>query len=189
MTEDELVESMRRRNELHPACPVASLGQIDAAEVRLGFALPRLIRRLYLEVGNGGFGPGYGRGVFGVEGGYATDICGGGSIVDVYAALRKAPPAAPTEERWPLQLLPLCDWGCAIWSCLDCRSDDGWIITSEDRSYTETAHRLGSWLEAWLCGVDLAADMFEAGGPPRYNPFTRKMELGRRTKGRPWPTR
>src|SRR5258708_13239995 len=30
------------------------------AEAQLGFGLPSFLRRLYLEVGNGGFGPGYG---------------------------------------------------------------------------------------------------------------------------------
>jgi hypothetical protein len=40
--------------------PPATVAEVDAAEVALGFAIPPLLRRLYTEVGNGGFGPNYG---------------------------------------------------------------------------------------------------------------------------------
>lgn len=35
----------------------APLTLIEATEAKLGFRLPDLLRQLYLEVGNGGFGP------------------------------------------------------------------------------------------------------------------------------------
>src|SRR6476660_8954818 len=41
--------------------------QLDAAEQTLHLTLPPFLRRLYTEIGNGGFGPGYG--LIGVEGG------------------------------------------------------------------------------------------------------------------------
>jgi hypothetical protein len=40
-----------------PTAPT-SVAAIEMAERHLGYPLPRLLRRLYLEVGNGGFGPG-----------------------------------------------------------------------------------------------------------------------------------
>jgi len=40
--------------------PYATAAEVDAAEVALGFAIPALLRRLYTEVANGGFGPSYG---------------------------------------------------------------------------------------------------------------------------------
>jgi len=40
--------------------PPASREQIERCEAALGFPLPELLRRLYAEIGNGGFGPGYG---------------------------------------------------------------------------------------------------------------------------------
>src|SRR5512134_2461662 len=52
--------------------PPATLAPIEAAETAIGFRMPDLLRRLYLEIGNGGFGPGYG--LVGVEGGYAENI-------------------------------------------------------------------------------------------------------------------
>lgn len=42
-----------------PSLPV-KVEDTAQAEVQLGFELPSFLRRLYLEVGNGGFGPGYG---------------------------------------------------------------------------------------------------------------------------------
>ena len=47
--------------------PVVAPGTLEEAESRLGFKLPILLRRLYLEVGNGGFGPSYG--LLGISGG------------------------------------------------------------------------------------------------------------------------
>jgi len=47
---------VERLPPLRPASPEA----VDEAEEAFGFPLPGLLRRLYAEVGNGGFGPGYG---------------------------------------------------------------------------------------------------------------------------------
>jgi hypothetical protein len=40
--------------------PPTTAAQVDTAEEALGFAIPPILRRLYTEVANGGFGPGYG---------------------------------------------------------------------------------------------------------------------------------
>jgi hypothetical protein len=45
--------------------PPVGIADIAAAEARLGLAFPQLLRDIYLRVGNGGFGPGYG--LFGIE--------------------------------------------------------------------------------------------------------------------------
>jgi hypothetical protein len=42
------------------AFPLASRDAIARVASRLGFSLPPLLQRLYLEVADGGFGPGYG---------------------------------------------------------------------------------------------------------------------------------
>lgn len=72
--------------------PPASEMAIVQAERRLGFALPPLPRRIYGEVGNGGFGPSYG--LIGVPGGATDDL--GRSIVDLYKDYRKA-----CRKTWP----------------------------------------------------------------------------------------
>ncbi len=97
------------RGVAHP--PVEET-QIAQAEARLGFRLPELLRRLYLSVGNGGFGPG--NGLFGVPPVPGSDD----TIVGRY----------PNEKSWPTGLLPLCDWGCGILSCLDCSRPEAPVI-------------------------------------------------------------
>lgn len=43
-----------------PLVPPLSVQQLKSIETRLGMTLPELFRRVYTEVGDGGFGPGYG---------------------------------------------------------------------------------------------------------------------------------
>lgn len=180
MTDDELLEDLRRRAVLAPDVrPPATPAALARAESRLGFALPSLLRRIYTEVADGGFGPAHGLFPLRQDGSGAHEV---ESLVEVHDELALAPP----------QLLPICDWGCASWSCLDCRTDDGAVVTScGERPLTDTGHDLRSWLHAWLAGADLEAEMFEP-GPKRMmvNPFTKKpMEIQGQGKprGRPWP--
>ncbi len=104
------------------AAPPATAEQAAAAEARLGFPLPALLRRIFLEVGNGGFGPG--AGMFGLP--VSADAGGNdeSSAVGRYAALRRRKVAA----LWPAGLLPLCDWGHGILSCLDCTRPDAPVV-------------------------------------------------------------
>jgi SMI1 / KNR4 family (SUKH-1) len=57
--------------------PPASQEQVQATEEALGLALPPLLRACYLQISNGGFGPG--EGVMGVIGGFEDNR---GNIVD-----------------------------------------------------------------------------------------------------------
>lgn len=103
------------------AAPPATAAQAAAAEARLGFPLPALLRRLFLEVGNGGFGPG--AGLLGLPGAGA-DEGEGVSAAGRYAALRRRKVAA----LWPSGLLPLCDWGHGILSCADCTRPEAPVV-------------------------------------------------------------
>src|SRR5216683_6367148 len=70
--ENTLIERLKEiiRTNRHPtgeyiwrhqtASPPATGEELAHAEAQLGFELPSFLRRLYLEVGNGSFGPGYG---------------------------------------------------------------------------------------------------------------------------------
>jgi hypothetical protein len=95
--------------------PPATQEQIAAAEQSLGFDLPALYKRILAEVGNGGFGPGYG--LLGVQGGYPG--FSEGSLSDFYAHCRRQGPEGD-GAAWPSLVLPVCTWGCGIYSCLDC---------------------------------------------------------------------
>ena len=53
------------------AFPPVTESAVAAAE-HTGFSIPPLLRSIYLNVGNGGFGPGSGGRIIGLEGGYLT---------------------------------------------------------------------------------------------------------------------
>lgn len=146
------------------AQPPATEAQITAAEARLGFRLPELLRQLYRDVGNGGFGPGHG--LYGVPASPGDEP---DSVVGRH----------PNEATWPAGLLPICDWGSGIISCLDCLQPDAPVIRLDPnmpkRDVTERvptalhydkAARVkdacwiecGSfeeWLEGWVNGASL----------------------------------
>jgi hypothetical protein len=193
LSDDDFVEALRQRATVAPrrvvdaldkgrAFPPASREAVARVALRLGFSLPPLLERLYLEVADGGFGPGYG--LFPAEE-HASDEGHSETIVEAYEKLS-------ADGRWSARLVPLCDWGCANWSCLDCGSDDGAIVTvAGGYDLTNTGHTLRSWLGAWNDGVDLGKAMFEPGPTRRgINPFTKQpMEWqGQgRPRGKPWP--
>jgi hypothetical protein len=74
-----------------------------------------LLRRLYLEVGNGGFGPGYGL----LKLSYDNEFTG----LSMYRRAREN--ASAKWSSFPLSLLPVCTWGCGIYSFIDCSSPEG----------------------------------------------------------------
>jgi hypothetical protein len=192
-SDDELIGALRERASIAPrqvvgafdtprTFPAVHPDAVAGAESRLGFRMPSLLRRVYVEVADGGLGPGYG--LFPLN--EHTSTAGHAeTLVEVHEKLS-------VDPRWSTRLLPLCDWGCANWSCLDCRTDDGAIVTvAGEQDFTNTGHTLRSWLGAWLDGVELWNTMFEA-GPKRMgiNPFTKQpIELKSQGKprGTPWP--
>ncbi|HEX6478758.1 MAG TPA: SMI1/KNR4 family protein [Ktedonobacteraceae bacterium] len=128
----------------HPTLlyPPATDEQLQATEEALGFPLPPLLRALYAQVANGGFGPGYG--LLGAIGGGNED---GWLLTGTYQrAKADTRPidlltcerlATPIENRggfykfisdlaipiprgyWPESLLPLSHDGCALFFHLD----------------------------------------------------------------------
>jgi hypothetical protein len=86
------------------AYPPASAEQLLATEEALGFPLPPVLRALYAEVANGGFGFGYG--LRGAIGGF--DESGFGSIVDHTWTSGSAGETLPWCDK-PLRLIDLAD--------------------------------------------------------------------------------
>jgi len=147
--------------------PPASIRQVADAEKRLGFPLPPLLRQAYLEVANGGFGPGFGI--------YGLPVAGAGdaeTAVGKYLALRER----QTNPAWPKALVPICYWGSGIASYLDCSAPEAAVIRVDgnmpkanvaeripaSRRYKRDADladacwiespSLEPWLEAWANG-------------------------------------
>jgi hypothetical protein len=130
-----------------PALVPASVASIEQAERVIGHRLPGLLRRLYAEVANGGFGPGYG--VLGVTGGHHD---GGQTALDLY---QRRP------EWWAsagATLVPICHWGCAIYSFIDCSTDEGPIWGFDpnpgpvDAALFPQGLSFAGWLARWIDG-------------------------------------
>ncbi|MEV7986846.1 hypothetical protein [Micromonospora sp. NPDC085948] len=122
-----------------PPLEPASVHAVDDAERLLGHPLPPLLRRIYLEVANGGFGP-----VLGVAGGGTDDL--GRTAVDLLS------------PREPAGLLPIGYWGCAIYSYVDClgRGAMMWGFDPNsglgEHSFYAEGISLVDWLDGWLRG-------------------------------------
>lgn len=135
--------------------------ELDHAEAILGFALPPLLKRVYLEIGNGGFGPAYG--LFELYNEHQSQ--GFDSIVQTYLDMRSMTQEDIDEHwegeddkptLWPEKLLMICDWGCNIYSCVDCASPE-YRILHMDSNMSESEFAIESpslyqWFEGWLDG-------------------------------------
>lgn len=188
---NELILAVKARAPEPPLRPVTEAA-IAEAEGRLGFALPDLLRELYLHVGNGRFGPGYGL--------LSLDDVGDGeqSLVGSYLEMRCDPADVPSW-KWPAGLLAFCDWGCNIYSCLDCIwvsnpvSTYEYVEDSMEDSFVPTRESFESWLRDWLAGIDVFESVYEhAPELDRViiNPFSKATTAirGRRPR-RPRPQR
>lgn len=162
----ESYNAARRRELSIPN--LATIQEVEQAEKLLGFPLPEIVRRLYLEVRNGGFGNFH------------------HPILDIATVAREYVESLSSHERslpeWPLRLLPICDWGCSIYSCVDCASagtpvirvDYNWGVSSMREEYVLTSDfqffesysndevaawvespTLENWFSDWLAGVNL----------------------------------
>lgn len=148
---------------------------LEAAEMAMGLELPALMRRLYLEVGNGGFGPG--GGLLGIGGGSLDDD--GNDLV----ALRASMLTCHHIER----LLPVCAWGCGAWSCILCDEHDV-IATCDQQGVFSSEMSFAGWMAAWCAGVNLYDTMYEFEEYSLTDPFTGAAVPTRRrvrTRGAP----
>ncbi|MCB9849288.1 MAG: SMI1/KNR4 family protein [Phycisphaerales bacterium] len=154
---DGLFERVRECARLEGCAysPIDS-AKLHEAEQQLGFSLPESLKSLYSKVANGGFGPGYG--IFGLLGGAPLDT--GDSVVSLYQQFRMPDPDDPTW-CWPERVLPICHWGCAIYSCADCSTAECKMISFDpngcgpgawDKAWNFEAASLAKWLIAWLNG-------------------------------------
>nr|WP_157554273.1 SMI1/KNR4 family protein [Herbidospora sakaeratensis] len=116
MTEDEIFEAIRS-NPGRDVLPVASSEAVAEAEEAIGYPLPSLLRRLYLEVGNGGFGPR--GGIIGVRG---YDFWKSDSFPDITDSALGFRAESDGRCAGMIQLL---EWGCGLASLLDCRDPKG----------------------------------------------------------------
>jgi hypothetical protein len=182
MAEDIVKQLAAHISALNPAeiCPPASEEQVRRAEAELGFQIPPLLRSIYLNVGNGGFGPGYG--IIGVgAGGHRSDL---GTLVQTREEIKRGADYLGLE--WQDSLLPFCGWGCNIFSCVDGNDPGGRIIRSDECGIEQVNYNLDTFFQMWLDGKDI----LDGGNAESerttveiINPFTRgKMRVTSRHK-------
>lgn len=156
--------------------PVATEEHIRLSEEVMGLSYPSLLRTLYLQVANGGFGPAYG--LPGAFCGYLDAMRKEKdhkyviqeSIVyphfqeEVFVDLEQYEEQNGDPKRidigeyswpsvWSKFFIFLCGWGCGRSSFLHAQNgrvyyqDEGWLIRQADS--------LEEWLDRWLQGEDL----------------------------------
>jgi hypothetical protein len=126
----------------------ASQSLLVETESRLSLQLPPLLRRVYAEVADGGFGPGNGLLPLADVASTYRDLLGGEAL--------------PRNRSWPAKLLPIVQES-AVMTCIDLSSDGNPVVkwdpdglrehSSESlwaRSFTEEATSLSEWLERWI---------------------------------------
>jgi hypothetical protein len=143
------VVSMGGPAEPLPAAPPASEHAVAAAEEALGFALPRPLRQLYLDVADGGVGPG--GGVYSLS-----------QLVAKHHEMTEEP-VGPQGQSWPSALLPIQgdDWdlvsldretGRLVHWALEELDDDDELPPDQPTwaaSFVPEAESLEAWLGAW----------------------------------------
>ena len=72
-------------------------------------------------------------------------------VVDRYLRLRST--NAGTAWAWPEGVLPILTWGCGMYACVDCRSDNGTVLLFEPNP--------GDPDQAWYVDSDSLEEWFE----------------------------
>jgi SMI1 / KNR4 family (SUKH-1) len=174
---------LRQARSDHPqrhsfAYPPASEEQLRATETTLGFLLPPVLRALYTEVANGGFGPD--GGIQGALGGYGsrsdepartivddyhwhcqvgyTEVGHHGPVrlVDLSNVAGQGKRGSGKEdlllphEVWPQGLLSLEDLGCCMRACLDCKTGGVLCVAPSGNDEEYEIGPIASSLEEYL---------------------------------------
>jgi hypothetical protein len=171
--------SMDNPNRFGFVFPPATEEQLHMTEILLDLPLPPLLRTLYVQIANGGFGTGTGlRGVvdgYGKPGTIYPDD--DETIVGVYQFGSRNGTIDLAEQSgrglnythvslelpygvWPKQLLPICDLGCVKEACIDSQ-ERMFIAAPIDSNEVYWLRQLPwsfeEWLWRWIRGEKLAS--------------------------------
>ena len=152
----------------------ASAATLDRVEAGLGMPLPGILRRLYVEVADGGFGPG-------------TGLLSAEALLTAYRELRSSPPSEAEDDEWPEHLLPLVAVDDAHFCCLEAatgrvlETDYDEIESDDDVTFRLTLHEIAPSLPAWLAGWLEAAP---ASPPPAAILHDSMVEAARASRAR-----
>lgn len=156
-TDEEVAKSLNSR---------ATVKEIEVAEQILDLKFVPLLKRLFVEVANGGFGPGYG--LLGVA---INDVSENSqSLVNLYEGQSSAEWKA-RFPHWPIQMVRIAYMGCDVYAVADFSSPecdvfhfDGALEGVELEAEADLYFRnclipykmtLGEWLYRWAKGEDV----------------------------------
>ncbi|MCP2337747.1 SMI1/KNR4 family protein [Actinomadura rupiterrae] len=136
-----------------PPYPPVTMAELHAAEEQLGRRLPELLRRMYTEVANGGFGPNHG----------ILGLADGGPHDDRTAVQEYLEHPELNDDLG----FPLIAGGCNVWWYVSLTQPgnpvhlfdwDGWDWPERDpptAAVAYTAPTLADWLGRWADGQDV----------------------------------
>jgi hypothetical protein len=137
-----------REREFGGLYPPTSVSVIESAEGALGFPLPPLLREIYQNLANGGFGPGYG--LVGLAGGYTFEDFGDLPLVEYHLMLCSAP---PEDFHWSPRLLNIAHGGCLFFYAIDCSQPEYPVILIEGRHQECVSPTFIAFMERWADGL------------------------------------
>lgn len=156
VTEDEIIAAIQKRvaegrptsssSALAPVYAPADETAVIELEDAIGYRLPPLLRRIYLEVANGGVGP-FG-GIDGVRGGMENM----GPAAELYQEFHAEPLDPDMPPPPPAGVFFLCDFGCSVAALLDCRTPGGQMWWWDQGYRHKVDMSLHDWFVAWLEG-------------------------------------
>ncbi|MFJ2566906.1 SMI1/KNR4 family protein [Streptomyces sp. NPDC087568] len=115
MTDDRIIHRIREQDaagELPLPAPPEAVAELEAT---VGHPMPPLLKRIYLEVADGGFGH-WGEALSLTDTTYS--FSDSRRLLEEYLGWRERP-------NYPPSVVPLLTWGCAIWSLVDYSTPEG----------------------------------------------------------------
>lgn len=149
VTDDDLIVAVQARVADQDLPEPASADDVRAIEHMVGQPMPLLLRRLYLEVADGGFGP-WDVVSLTDTGDWFSDCA------DITEAYRDF---ADPESPLPPGIVPLMDRGCAMWALIDFKTADGQMwdwdpsLCCGEHALAPLGQSLAQWLTDWLHGT------------------------------------
>ncbi|MGV3722236.1 MAG: SMI1/KNR4 family protein [Actinomycetota bacterium] len=145
-----------------PPRPPVPPEQVDAFEREFGFQLPTLVRRLYTEVANGGYGPNWG--IIRLWSPPGADFerwweqpMSVEAWLRFYRQEREKNEPPGYWRHWPEPSIRFCEVGCNISICVDCATDQGRVFMDDPNRgedprdcFLPVADSVEEWLLEWL---------------------------------------
>ncbi len=156
-----IIELQQAARDTPGTPPPVTATELAGAEAKLGFALPTLLRRIYLEVSNG----------------IVLDLFGLPSAATTHDedfslfAWREKLLDSPEDETIFRHAVPIVDYGCAQWLWVD---TDGSLLLMDNGEVYRSPPTFAEWLTAALTKDEHS--LLFAPGEPRWgiNPFTKE---------------